>query len=71
MEEGKHKKISNRKQGYLSSSELHSTTIPSPGYTITPEKQDSDLKSILMMTIENVSEDSLVGYQWVERPLEL
>jgi hypothetical protein len=33
----------------LASSEPNSPTIASPGYTITPEKQNSDLKSLLMM----------------------
>ena len=50
---GKHKNISNRNQGYLASSEPNSPTIASPGYTITLEKQDSDLKSLLMMMTEN------------------
>jgi hypothetical protein len=45
----KHKNRSNRNQGYLVSSEPNSPTIASPGYTITLEKQDMDLKSLLMM----------------------
>jgi hypothetical protein len=49
---GKCKNISNRNQGYLASSKPNSPTISSPGYTITLEKQDSDLKSLLMMVIE-------------------
>jgi hypothetical protein len=48
---GKHK--NNRNQGYLVSSEPNSPTISSPGYTITLEKQDLDLKSLLMMMIED------------------
>jgi hypothetical protein len=35
---GKHKKRSNRNQGYLAKSEPNYPTIESPGYTITPEK---------------------------------
>ena len=50
---GKCKNISNRNQGYLASSEPNSSTIASPGYTITPEKQDLDLKSLLLMMIED------------------
>ena len=46
MAGGKHK---NRNQGYLASSESNSPTIAIPGYTITSEKQDMDLKSLLMM----------------------
>jgi hypothetical protein len=33
----------------LASSEPKSPKIASPGYNITPEKQDMDLKSLLMM----------------------
>jgi hypothetical protein len=50
---GKHKNRSNRNQGYLTSSEPNSPTIASPGYIITPEKQDMDLKSLLMMMMED------------------
>jgi hypothetical protein len=51
------KNISNRNQGYLASSKPNSPTIASPGYTITPEKQDSDVKSLLMMMIEDFKKD--------------
>jgi hypothetical protein len=57
MVRGKHKNISNRNQGYLASSEPSSPTIASPGYPNTPEKQDSDLKSLLMMMIEDFKKD--------------
>jgi hypothetical protein len=50
---GKHKNISNRIRGYLASSEPSSPAILIPGYTITPVKQDSDLKSLLMMMIQD------------------
>jgi hypothetical protein len=53
MAGGKHKNRSNRNQGYLASPEPNSPTIASPGYTITPEKQDMDLKSLLMMMMED------------------
>jgi hypothetical protein len=55
LAEGKLKIISNRNQGYLASSEPNSPTIASPGYTITQENQDSDLKSLLMMMIEDIN----------------
>ena len=55
MTGGKRKKRSNRNQGYLTSSEPNSLT--SPGYTITPEKQDMDLKSILMMMMEDYKKE--------------
>jgi chromosome segregation ATPase len=53
MAGGKCENISNRNQGYLASPEPNSPTIASPGYTITPEKQDLDLKSLLLMMIED------------------
>jgi hypothetical protein len=57
MSRGKHKSIINRNQNYLASSEPNSPTIASPGYTITPEKEDSDLKPLLMMAIEVFKKD--------------
>jgi hypothetical protein len=41
----------------LASSEPNSPTITSPGYTITPEKQDMDLKSLLMMMMEDFKKE--------------
>jgi hypothetical protein len=41
----------------LASSEPNSPTIASPGYPNTPEKQDSDLKSLLMVMIEDFKKD--------------
>jgi hypothetical protein len=52
----KHKNISNKNQVCLASSEPGSLTT-SPGYPITPVKQDSDLKSHLMMMIEDFKKD--------------
>jgi hypothetical protein len=57
MAGGKCKNISNRNQGYLASSEPSSPTIASPGYPNTRDKQDSDLKSLLMTMIEDVKKD--------------
>jgi uncharacterized protein YukE len=57
MARGKCKSISNRTQGYLASSEPNSPTIASPGYNTTPEKQDLDLKLLLMMMIEDLKKD--------------
>jgi hypothetical protein len=45
MAGGKHKNRIDRNQRYLASSEPNFPTIASPKYTITPEKQDVDLKS--------------------------
>jgi hypothetical protein len=52
MGKGKCKNISNRKQGYLASLEPSVPTTASPGNPNTQEKQDSVLKSHLIMMIE-------------------
>ena len=57
MSRGKGKNISNRNQDYLTSSEPSSPTTVNPGYPNTPEKQDSDLKSHLMMMVEDFKKD--------------
>ena len=58
MARGKSKNISNRNQSYLASSESSSPTTVSPGYPNTPKKQDSDLKShLMMMMIEDFKKD--------------
>ena len=57
MAGGKLKNRSNRNQGYLASSEPNSPTVASPGYTITPEKQDMDLKLLLMMMMEDFKKE--------------
>jgi hypothetical protein len=44
MVRGKGKNISNRKQGYLASSEPSTPTTASPGYPNILEKEDPDLK---------------------------
>jgi hypothetical protein len=41
----------------LTSSEPNSLTIASPGYTVTPEKQNMDLKSLLMMMMEDFKKE--------------
>jgi hypothetical protein len=46
---GKCKNIININQGYMASSEPSHPTTASHGYPNTPEKQNSDLKSHLMM----------------------
>jgi hypothetical protein len=52
MAKGKGKNIRNRNQGYLASSEPSSPTTMRPGQPNTAEKQDTDLKSHLLMIIE-------------------
>ena len=57
MEKGKGKNTSNRKQGYLAHSHPSTPTTVRPGYIKTPEKQDSDLKSHLIMVMEDFKKD--------------
>jgi hypothetical protein len=57
MEKGEHKNLTKRNKGYLASSELSSPTTVRPGYLNTLEKQDLDLKSNLVMLIEDFKKD--------------
>jgi hypothetical protein len=57
MVRGNSKNISNRNQRYLASLEPSSPTTAIPGYPNTPENQNSDLKSHLMMMIEDFKKD--------------
>jgi hypothetical protein len=57
MVKGKHKKITNRNQDHSASSEPSMPTTVSPGYPNTPEKQDVDLKSYLMMMVEDYKKE--------------
>ena len=56
MTRDKHKNINNRTQYNPASSEPNFPTTASPGYSNTPKKQDSDLKSHLMNLIEAFKE---------------
>ena len=51
---GKCKNLTNRNQEHWGSSDPSTPTTVSPGYPNTPEKQDSDLKSYLMMVVEDL-----------------
>jgi chromosome segregation ATPase len=53
MAKGKCKNLTNRNQEHWASSEPSTPTTTSPGYPNTPEKQDTDLKSYLMMVVED------------------
>jgi hypothetical protein len=53
MVKGKHKNLTNRNQEHWTSSEPSRPTTVSPGHPNTPEKQDSGLKSYLMMVVED------------------
>jgi hypothetical protein len=54
---GKCKNLTNRIQEYLASSELSTHTTASTGYHNTLEKQDSYLKSHLMILVEDFKKD--------------
>jgi hypothetical protein len=54
MEKGKHKNLTNINQGHSPSSEPSTTTSASPGYPNKPKKQDLDLKSYLVMLVEDI-----------------
>jgi hypothetical protein len=47
----------NRNQGHSPSSERSTPTPPSPGHPNTTEKLDPDLKSYLMMMVEDIKKD--------------
>jgi gas vesicle protein len=53
MAKGKSKNLTNRNQDHWASSGPSTPTTASPGYPNTPKKQASDLKSYLMMLVEN------------------
>ena len=53
MAKGKDKNLTNRNQDHSGSSEPSMPTTVSTGYPNTPEKQDSDVKSYLMMLVED------------------
>jgi hypothetical protein len=53
MAKGKRKNLTKRNQEHWVPSEPSMPTTTSVGYTNTPKKQDSDLKSYLMMVVED------------------
>ena len=57
MAKDKLKHIRKRNQGYLALSEPSSPTTASFSYPNTPENQDSDLKSHLIMMIDDFKKD--------------
>jgi hypothetical protein len=57
MAKGKCKNLTNRNQDYLAPSEPSSPNTASLGFPNTPENQDVDIKSHLMMMIEDFKKD--------------
>jgi hypothetical protein len=54
----------------LASSDPSSPTTASPGYTITLKKQDLDIKSPLMMMIENFKKDINNSLKEIQETIE-
>jgi hypothetical protein len=70
MAKGKHENLTQRNQDHSPSSEQSTPTTASPGYPNTPKKQDLDLKSYLMMLIEDINKEfnnSLKKYRKTQR----
>jgi hypothetical protein len=70
---GKRKNRTNRNQEHWASSEPSTPTTTNPGYPNTPEKQDTDLKSYLMMVVEDFKKgfnNSLKAIQNRYKPLK-
>ena len=57
MAKGKHKNPTNRNQDHSPSSEHSTPTPPSPGHPNTTENLDPDLKTRLMMMVEDIKKD--------------
>jgi len=57
MARGKRRKPSNKNEDYMASSEPNSPTKENTEYPNTPEKQDLDLKSYLIMRLEDFKKD--------------
>ena len=57
MAKGKRRNVTNRNQGNMATSEPNSPLPACPGYPITPVKQDWDLKSLVMMLVQEHIKD--------------
>ena len=57
MAKGKCRNITNRNQGNMAASEPNSLLTASLGYTHIPEKHDLDLKSLVMMLLQEHMKD--------------
>ena len=57
MVKGKHKNLNNRKKDHSASSERSTPTPPSPGHPNTTENLDPDLKTFLLMMVEDIKKD--------------
>jgi hypothetical protein len=57
MAKDKGKNLTNRNQEHWPSSEHSTPSMPGPGQPNTPEKLDPDLKSSLIMMVEDIKKD--------------
>ena len=57
MAKGKRRNETNRNQGNMAASKPNSPTMASPEYPNTPEKQDLDLKSLVMILLQENMKD--------------
>jgi hypothetical protein len=57
MVKSKHMNLTNRNQDHSPSSDPSTPTSASPGHPNTPEKLDADLKTYLMMMVEDIKKD--------------
>jgi hypothetical protein len=57
MAKGKRKNLTNRNKDHSPSSECTTTIPPSPGHPNTPENIVPNLKSYLMMMVEDIKKD--------------
>jgi hypothetical protein len=69
MAKGKSKNLTNRNQDHLPSLEPSSPNSMSPGYPNTTENQDSDLKSYLIMLVENFKRKLIAHLKKCKRTL--
>ena len=63
MAKGKHRNVTNKNQGNMAASEPNSPFTACSGYPITPLKQDLDLKSLVMMLVQEHMKDILKEIQ--------
>ena len=57
MAKGKCRNVTNRNQGNMAAAEHKSPLIASPGYPNTPKKQDLDVKSLVVMLLQEHMKD--------------
>jgi hypothetical protein len=66
MAKGKHKNLTNRNQDHSATSELSTSTTESPGYPNTPKNKDTNLKSYLMMLVEDFKKDINISLKEIQ-----